>query len=147
MTPGDVVLYSCAGQEHKAIVLHAHSGQVSHLGANGEPLLHLAFIAPERESTIERAKYGYIPRVFTEFDVVHHSHAFTEQFKKDNGLLTPAQIAAVRGQGEWRALVTADAELVNAAIDQHLAGVIDSAGEPVQELPESTPEPDTAPKE
>lgn len=102
---GDIVIYSLQGKTHNAIVLALNSGQVNHLGANGEPLLHLLFIAPERESEVSKTKIGYIPSSFIEYDVVHHSQEFSEQYKKDNGLVSPAQIAAARGQGEWREIV------------------------------------------
>lgn len=99
---GDVVLYSLQGRTHNAIVLGLNLGQPDHLGANGEPLLHLLFIAPERESEVSKTKIGYVPSSFIEYDVVHSSQEFSEQYKKNNGLSSPAQIAAARGQGEWR---------------------------------------------
>lgn len=103
---GDIVIYSLQGRSHNAIVLALNSGQVNHLGANGEPLLHLLFIAPERESEVSKTKIGYIPSSFIEYDVVHHSQEFSEQYKKDNGLQSPAQIASARGQGEWREVIS-----------------------------------------
>jgi hypothetical protein len=98
---GDVVRYSIQGKSYNALVLHAHSGQVDSLGEDDEPLVHLAFVAPERESVSARAKLGYIPQLFIEYDVVHASHEFSDQFKRENNLQTPAQIATKRGAGEW----------------------------------------------
>lgn len=99
---GDVVEFHVQGLKHNAIVLHLNTGLVDHLGANGEPMLHLAFIAPERES--ERAKKGftYIPEVFTEYDVVHFSQSFSDEYRRLKGLTTPALLAQERGQGQWK---------------------------------------------
>jgi hypothetical protein len=98
---GDAVLYHIQDKTYKALVLFAHTGQVDHLGEDDEPLVHLAFVAPERESASARAKLGYIPQVFIEYDVHHVSHEFTEQYKREHGLLTAAQITTARGNGEW----------------------------------------------
>jgi hypothetical protein len=99
---GDVVLYSAFGRTLKAIVLDARLGEVSHHGANGEPVLDLIFIDPARETAIEKKQIGWKPHIYTEFDVVHISHEFSVEFRKLKGLMTPAQIATARGQGEWR---------------------------------------------
>jgi hypothetical protein len=116
MKPGDVVLYSVQDKTYNALVLHVHTGQPELLGKNGEPLLHLAFLAPDRESAIERKKFGYIPQVFTEYDVVHHSQEFSDEYKQKNGIASPAQLAAARGQGEWKALTE--------HIDAHIAATL-----------------------
>ncbi len=99
---GDVVLYSVQGKTYNALVLLAHINQPDHLGENGEPLLHLAFIAPERESEATKARAGYLPQLFIEYDVHHASHEFTEEYKRANGLIYPSQIASQRGSGEWK---------------------------------------------
>jgi hypothetical protein len=99
---GDVVLYSAFGRTLKAIVLDARLGEVSHHGANGEPVLDLIFIDPARETAIEKKQIGWKPHIYTEYDVVHISHEFSVEFRKLKGLMTPAQIATARGQGEWR---------------------------------------------
>lgn len=124
MKAGDIVLYSIAGNTHKAIVLHAHSGQPQLLGKNGEPLLHLAFIAPERESAVQRAKFSYIPQVFTEFDVAHCSQEFSEEYRRANGLNSPALLAQARGQGEWSELPAAEPDEV-ALAEQKVSLLLD----------------------
>lgn len=98
---GDIVLYSAQGITHPAIVLFAHVNEAEHLGENSEPLLHLAFIAPERESEKVRTSSGYLPLVVTEYDVHHASHEFSDEYRNKHGLITEAQIANHRGQGEW----------------------------------------------
>lgn len=108
---GDVVLYSAFGRTLQAIVLDARLGEVSHHGKNNEPVLDLIFIDPARETAIEKKQIGWKPHVFTEYDVVHVSHEFSVEFKKLKGLLTPAQIMAARGQGEWWEFTSID-ELV-----------------------------------
>lgn len=107
---GDVVLYSAFGRTLQAIVLDARLGEVSHHGKNNEPVLDLIFIDPARETAIEKKQIGYKPHVYTEYDVVHHSHEFPVEFRKLKGLLTPAQIMAARGQGEWREVITIEQE-------------------------------------
>lgn len=98
---GDVVRYSIQAKSYNAIVLFQHSGQPDHLGTDDEPLVHLAFIAPDRESAVAKSKPGYIPQVFVEYDVVHASHEFSEDYCVKHGLMSPAQIAQARGNGEW----------------------------------------------
>lgn len=99
---GDIVQYEVHGKTKLALVLFAHIGQVNHLGKDGEPLLHLGFLAPERESERVRTNPGYIPEIFIEYDVHHASHEFSEEYKRKNFISTPAQIASKRGTGEWR---------------------------------------------
>ena len=99
---GDVVRYVLGDREYNAIVLFAHVGQPAFLGKNREPLLHVGFIAPERESDVQKSKPGYIPQFFIEYDVVHESQEFSDEYKRNNGLLSPAQIASHRGAGEWK---------------------------------------------
>lgn len=98
---GDIVLYKVQNKVYNAIVLHVHQGQPDYLGKNGEPQLHLAFIAPDRETAITKNKFGYIPQIFYDYDVVHASHEFSADFKKDQGVKTEAEIKTRRGQGEW----------------------------------------------
>lgn len=105
---GDVVLYSAYGRVVNAIVLDNGNTEEQHQGKNGEPSLTLAFIDPEREQGGGVPKIGplaqrpgYFPTVFTEHDVVHHTQEFTEEYKRLKGLITPAQVASARGQGEW----------------------------------------------
>lgn len=100
---GDIVQYSIHGKEKLAMVLFAHTGNANHLGALGEPLLHLAFIAPERESERVRTNPGYVPEIFIEYDVHHVSHEFSEEYKRQHGISTPAQIASRRvSAGFWQ---------------------------------------------
>lgn len=106
---GDVVRYSAFGRTSPALVLAARYGEVSHLGANGEPLLTLAFIDPPRENAIAPNKNKNVlappstqlPQVFTEHDVVHASHEFSQEFKEKNAIKSDADVASKRGHGEW----------------------------------------------
>jgi hypothetical protein len=105
---GDAVLYSAFGRVVLALVLAAREGEVSHLGQGGEPLLTLAFPkfpapnAPPHKHKTEFQAAVALPEIQIEHDVVHCSHEFSAEFKKDKGLTTPAQIASLRGHGEWR---------------------------------------------
>lgn len=115
---GDIVHYEVNGNKKLALVLFSHVGNRNHLGANGEPLLHLAFLAPERESERVRSNPGYIPEIFIEYDVHHISHEFSEEYKREHHAFTPAQIASRRGtSGMWQeaAVLLADdhAELLS----------------------------------
>lgn len=123
---GDVVLYVAGGKSYNAIVLASRNGEVSHEGADSEPLLDLAFIAPERESKATQERPGYKPQVFIEYDVVHASHEFSEEYKREKGLLTVAQIASHRGAGEW----VENAPASDAVIDEAVSG---SEGEAVSD--------------
>lgn len=100
---GDIVHYEVNGNKKLALVLFSHVGNRNHLGANGEPLLHLAFLAPERESERVRSNPGYVPEIFIEYDVHHISHEFSEEYKREHHAFTPAQIASRRGtSGMWQ---------------------------------------------
>lgn len=127
----DVVLYTCGDFSHPAIVLSARFGETTHLGSDGEPLLHLAFIAPERESPTTKFanaakpelgyKAGYIPSIHMEYDVVHDSHEFDAVARKKLGLTansTPAEIAARRGQGSWKLMDEPDGNVATKAAPQ-----------------------------
>jgi hypothetical protein len=107
---GDVVLYTALGRTLNALVLKV-TAVASHEGADGEPTLSLAFIDQEREAGAKanrvgplQEKPGYFPTVYTEHDVVHLSHEFSDDYKRVKGLQTPAQIAAERGVGHWEEL-------------------------------------------
>lgn len=115
-----IVLYRAFGREVPAIVLNARSGEVSHLGASGEPLLTLAFIDPAREVAVAPKKNTHVllpetstPQIHIEHDVVHASHEFDDEFKKKHGS-SPAQIASQRGHGEWTEYVGDATELIHA---------------------------------
>lgn len=103
---GDVVLFSQLGRTVNALVLGVRSGEVSRLGKDGEPLLKLAFIkfpapnAPHKRPTPLQAELAE-QEIQIEHDVVHASHEFSSDFKRDKGVQTEAQIAAHRGHGEW----------------------------------------------
>jgi hypothetical protein len=101
---GDIVLYRVQGKEYNALVFHARTGETSHLGAEGEPLLHLYFVAPDRDSTIVQNRLGYMPEIQKAIDVVHASHEFSEQYAKDHGLNSEAKLSQHRGEGEWEEL-------------------------------------------
>lgn len=111
---GDVVLYTQGGQTYNAIVLAAHALTSSHLGANGEPLLHLAVLFEDRPGA--RIQLGSIPEPTTIHDVVHASHSFDADYIAQHGLrkvvegdpqksAAEAEIKNRRGAGEWRAAV------------------------------------------
>jgi len=131
---GDIVLYKSQDVIHAAIVLFAHSNEVDHLGKDGEPLLHLAFIAPERESEKVRSSTGYLPQIVTEFDVVHASHEFSDKFKNDHSIITPAHVANHRGQGEWTAAVVLEPETEETLAEVEAAAI--PAEEPHSDVPE-----------
>jgi len=116
----DVVLFKAFGRVLPALVLAHRFGEVSHLGSHGEPLLTLAVIDPARESGLDKDKdgnfvypVGRIPQVFTEHDVVHVSHLFSDEFKKKKAIQSPADVAAQRGHGEWSEFVGDNDELVD----------------------------------
>lgn len=107
---GDVVVYSSLGRSQNALVLSARFGEVSHQGKQGEPLLTLALIAepapnaPHKRPTVLQGDTS-VPEIQIEHDVVHASHEFSAEFKKDKGVTTAAQIASHRGHGEWTEVI------------------------------------------
>lgn len=122
---GDAVKYRILDRTLNAIVLAVRSGEVSHRGANDEPLLTLAFADPVREKMIApQKKLRVLPevtqaQVFIECDVVHYSHEFDEEFLKTHGN-SPAQIASQRGHGEWEEL-NQSSDLKQLVADQRVA--------------------------
>lgn len=110
----EVVIYTSQGRSVKALVLSSRVGEVSHLGKGGEPLLTLAFVkqpavnAPHKRPTPLQADTS-TPELEIVHDVVHASHEFPEQFKKDKGLDTVAKIVGQRGHGEWSEYVAPSA--------------------------------------
>jgi hypothetical protein len=112
---GDVVLYRSLGRTVNALVMSSRLGEVSHLGKDGEPLLTLAVLkqlppnAPHKRPTVLQASVAE-PEIEIVRDVVHVSHEFSPEFKRDKGLQTPAQIASQRGPGEWFGLDEVPAE-------------------------------------
>src|SRR5260370_22691973 len=100
---GDVVIYSYLGRSLNALVIGTRDGEVSHLGENGEPLVSIAFVDQLRDSaTVNKRSSGSFqppapePTVYIERDVLHASHEFSPEFRKEKGLQTQAQIAALR---------------------------------------------------
>jgi hypothetical protein len=103
---GDVVLYHAFGKTLNALVVGSRVSEVAHLGKNGEPLLHLAFIkqippnAPHKRPTVLMAELT-TPEIEIQYDVVHVSHEFSDAYKSAKGLYSEAQIVSLRGHGEW----------------------------------------------
>jgi hypothetical protein len=107
---GDVVLYSQGGKTYNALVLAAHALADSHLGKNGEPLLHLSVPFDDLPGVTRQP--GSIPEPTTVHDVVHTSHEFSQQYMESHGLrkaakddvnrvAAEAEIRNRRGAGEW----------------------------------------------
>lgn len=74
---GDVVKYVEGENEYNALVLRAHAQEVTHLGAHGEPLLHLVLVRKDPLT----GKDG----IDMQYDVVHISHQFSEEYKRQHG--------------------------------------------------------------
>lgn len=108
----EVVTYSVLGRAVPALVLSSRIGEVSRLGANGEPYMTLAIVkqpapnAPHKRPSILQNDTT-TPEIEIVHDVVHASHKFSAAFKEKQGLRTPAQIADYRGHGEWSEHVSA----------------------------------------
>jgi hypothetical protein len=112
---GDVVILALGGKEYKALVHQVARTEASHLGANGEPALHLSYV-PDDPIVNGKPKVqqpGYIPASEMIYDVVHASHKFSRDYMKDHGLrevqehdlhrtTAEAEIRNRRGAGEWR---------------------------------------------
>lgn len=126
MQIGEVVRYSAYGRTVNALVIAVRHAEPSHAGKNGEPLVSVAFVDPDRESAIEKKQIGHMPKVWTEYDVVHASHEFSAEHKTKLGLTTPAQIAAQRGAGEWSEI---EPELVR-WVDHEMGEVVDLPAQP-----------------
>lgn len=99
---GDAVLFLIQGRALNALVLRINTGEVEHLGKDGEPLLDLAFLDQARESKRTQDSVSYLPEVFFEYGVVHFSQKFSDDYIVAKGLTTKAQVIAARGQGEWK---------------------------------------------
>jgi len=107
-----VVLFSAFGRTVPALVLAARFGEVSHLGANNEPILTLAIVKQPAPNQPYKKPVA-VPEIEIQHDVVHFSHEFSDEFKKKHGDL-PAQIASQRGHGEWREYTADDSAYSNA---------------------------------
>lgn len=101
----DVVLFTISGKSYTALVLAERDGEVSHLGRNGEPLLTLAYVKGQSVQPDYKkhslAQSQALPEVLIEHDVVHVSHEFSKEFRKEKGI-TDGQINTHRGHGEWK---------------------------------------------
>lgn len=98
---GDVVFYTTGGKTYNALVLSVRLGEVSHHGKNDEPLLTITYVDADRDSARTKSRPDYFPTVAVEHDVVHASHEFSADYKRDKGIQTPAHVANHRGPGEW----------------------------------------------
>lgn len=113
---GDVVLLklSTKREVYNALVLAVCATEASHLGKQGEPALHLAYL-PDEPLVNGKPKVqpiGYIPAPEMIYGVVHASHEFSRDYLRDHGLRKladddPQKIQAEteirnrRGAGEW----------------------------------------------
>lgn len=147
-----VVKFSRSGVTVDALVLSARFGEVSHEGANGEPLLTLAIVkqpapnAPHKRPTVLQASVAE-PELEIVRDAVHASHEFSHEFKREKGLTTPALIATHRGDGEWSETSRSGfAEGYQAALEVCMA-LSDKNAQPSVPAPLPTVEPADAPTE
>jgi hypothetical protein len=131
-----VVIFRAFGRSMPALVLSAREGEVSHLGQNGEPILTLAMVDPYRETGLGKDEdgvpvypVGRIPQVFIEHDVVHASHEFSAEFKEKQQISSAAQIAALRGNGEWVEFVDEEEENIILQLRQALGRAKQEADE------------------
>lgn len=113
---GDVVILSLGGKEYNALVNAVNLFADSHAGANGEPTLHVSYVADDPiDNNTRKPKVmpiGYIPETTIVYDVVHESHEFSDDYKASHGLpitapehmtaAARAEIVNRRGAGEWR---------------------------------------------
>lgn len=138
---GDVVLLSWQQKTYNAIVLGLNSTNDSHLGANGEPALHLAvlFDEPLINGKPKPLPIGELPQVSYQYDVVHASHVFPDDFKELHG----AEAHKHRGAGEWSETVVLEKTHYDHLEAIHLASIQPPAlfgGEPSEpEPPPTTP--------
>lgn len=132
-----VVKFSRSGVTVDALVLSARFGEVSHEGANGEPLLTLAIVkqpapnAPHKRPTVLQASVSE-PELEILRDVVHESHTFSADFKREKGLTGWAEIMAHRGDGEWSE-VPASFPVDGTPVEPEIA-----SDAPTEELPVAT---------
>lgn len=120
---GDVVLLSWQQKTYNAIVLGLNSTNDSHLGANGEPALHLAvlFDEPLINGKPKPLPIGELPQVSYQYDVVHASHVFPDDFKELHG----AEAHKHRGAGEWSEGVAEQLYRANAGLAEQSARLSD----------------------
>ena len=111
---GDVVLLKVGGKIYNALVHAVCATEASHLGENGEPMLHLSYL-PDEPVVNGKPKVppiGYIPESVMIHGVVHASHEFSAEYMRSHRLRAvveddPQKIQAEteirnrRGAGEW----------------------------------------------
>lgn len=114
---GDVVLLILGGKTFNALVHQVVPTEESHLGADGEPTLHLSYI-PDEPIVNGKPKVqpiGYIPESVMIHSVVHESHEFSPAYLEQHKLrqipkdpahqalsaIAKAEIMNRRGAGEW----------------------------------------------
>ena len=103
---GDVVLVHYLGFTLNALVLSARDNDPAFLGADKQPLLTVAFVkqpppnAPHKRPTLLQGETAE-PELQIERDVVHASHSFSADYRREKGLATDAHVAAHRGHAEW----------------------------------------------
>jgi hypothetical protein len=115
---GDVVLLVLGGKTFNALVHQVVPTEESHLGADGQPTLHLSYI-PDEPIVNGKPKVqpiGYIPESVIIHSVVHESHEFSPAYLEQHKLrqipkdpahqalsaIAKAEIMNRRGAGEWR---------------------------------------------
>lgn len=112
---GDVVILTLGGRDFNALVHQVARTEPSHVGADGEPALHLSYV-PDEPLVMGKPKVrpiGYIPASEMIYDVVHASHKFSRDYMKEHNLRdlpehdlqrtqAEAEIRNRRGAGEWR---------------------------------------------
>jgi hypothetical protein len=130
---GDVVLLVLGGKTFNALVHQVVPTEESHLGADGEPTLHLSFI-PDEPMVNGKPKVqpiGYIPESVMIHSVVHESHEFSAAYLEQHKLqaipkdpahqalsaVARAEIVNRRGAGEWREFPQPDDSDLDGEID------------------------------
>jgi hypothetical protein len=138
MSTPKVVQFSAFGRTVPAIVLAAREGEVSHLGSDDEPILTLALIDPARETGLTKDKdgnfvypVGRLPQVFIEHDVVHETHEFSEEFwkarKRDPETVSDAEVASLRGHGEYAEYIPEEAKEFVGELRERIAQLLKDA--------------------
>jgi hypothetical protein len=110
MTFGDVVIFTEGGKTYNALVLSERVLE-HHLGEDDQPMLNLVFIQEKLDGQgkpVAMIGTGLVSELMQfRYDVVHDSHAFSDQAKKDlaeKGHLPPA---GVMPGGRWKSVLEA----------------------------------------
>lgn len=93
---GQAVKYTEGDKTFDALVLGVRTDLPSHLGASGEPLVHLAFADPAKASVAGTGNHGDV--IAHRFDVAHSTHEFTEEERKQHGDAYPGGRWAFPGE-------------------------------------------------